>query len=103
MPTELQNEVISFSDREKITFKRVSTVNLNQLAMLLDAAAQCGNRQCNSCKELFNSEESCPLWLNKENSLEALKAIEKYLDDKYDKEEEIRGETLVKILTGEIK
>ena len=76
-------------------------VDLNQLVILLDAARSCGESDCEMCKHIFNSGDQCPLWINKENSFNALQAIEKYLDDEYDKTEKVRGDKLVKILLGE--
>ena len=82
--------------------KKEKEINLPLLCILLDAAAHCGDRECDECKKMFKTYPlDCPMWLNKENTMAALKAIEFYLDSKYDHDEKVRGDKLVKILLGE--
>lgn len=74
-------------------------IDLTKLVILFDAAAKCGDRDCEHCKSLFKTGRQCPLWINKDNTLEALKAVEKHLDDIWDNSSIVTNEEFVKILT----
>lgn len=74
-------------------------IDLTKLVILFDAAAKCGDRDCEHCKSLFKTGTQCPLWINKDNTLEALKAVEKHLDDIWDNSSIVTNEEFVKILT----
>ena len=87
-------------------------IDLRKLVVLLDCACHCGDRECPECRSLFGfnrDDNTCPMWHNKDNMLEALKAIEKWLDDEYDincqlgtkPTYEVSEEEFIKILTGE--
>lgn len=55
-------------------------IDLNKLLILLDAAANCGKRNCEYCKEYFEIGEQCPLWINKDNTENAFHAIMHYME-----------------------
>ena len=65
----------------------INMVDLRKLVGVLDAVYNCDNRNCLDCRKLYGikpTENRCPIWENKENVLEALKVLEKWLDDEYD-------------------
>ena len=88
-------------------------IDLQKLVTTLDAIYNCHKKEsCNACRSLYKidpEEAVCTAWVNKDNTLEALKAIERWLDTEYDINQalgtkpryEVNEEEFMRIISGE--